>query len=385
MYPKARYTARLAANQKAYHTQFYNGNDGTDSYGNGGGDGDGGSGPVKRCCYDSGSQTSNVMALHINAAPTPEIVNSTVAMLVTSIYDHTAFKPGGAASGGDTAMPPTSAPAWGAGPHLDVGITGTTFIFETLHAHAHDSVIFELLNLTTFPSLGHMISQDATTLWEAWDGDKGSMCESGSSRNHIMFGGGVNRFLHAAVGGLTVDTRPGVGLSHAAGNHSSPGTAGSNGWQRLLVHPSPAAIRALAQGGAERKTVRGLAKVSWTSGERAVGDALAADADAASAPQHTLEMNVTVPLGSVASVKLPLAIAKTVDAVTAATTAAAATVVVGGGESGGCVLSCSDMALVGTAPCMGVAAAACSHRRDGEPIMSLTVVRGGKYTFTVML
>lgn len=368
----ARYTARYAANQKAYHTQFHNGNAESDVDGF----------PKTRCCYDSGSQTSNVMALHLNVAPSAAITEKTVAMLVASIYDHAAVAPNSSSSGGNVAAPDP----FGAGPHVDVGITGTTYIFEVLHAHAHDAVAFELLNVTTYPSLGRMITQEATTLWESWDGDEGTMCDSGSSRNHIMFGGGVNRFLQASVGGLTIDTRPGVGLL----SNSSSGVVGvgsrSNGWQRLLVHPSPAAIRTLVQGGTSRKTPRGMAKVSWTCGSDRSDSAAAAAAAGASDAKQMFEMNVTVPPGAVASVKLPLAIVGGISATNAAGSTAAA-VLARVGESDVCVLSCSDTSLVGTASCVhaGIVTAECSHRLDGEPIMSLEVVHGGDYSFAVVV
>ena len=74
-----------------------------------------------------------------------------------------------------------------------------------------------------------MVADGATTLWEAWDGDAHHIGETplwsddrsyglhrpshlarlagsgGTSRNHIMFGGGVNRFLAKAVGGVPAE------------------------------------------------------------------------------------------------------------------------------------------------------------------------------------
>ena len=54
-----------------------------------------------------------------------------------------------------------------------------------------------------YPSLGYMIDQGATTLWEAWDGTRHVVGGGGgSSRNHIMFGelgGFFFRFCHQIV------------------------------------------------------------------------------------------------------------------------------------------------------------------------------------------
>lgn len=59
-----RYTARLAANQKAYHKLFFNGDE-TLAVPNGTRT----NAPPSRCCYGLGSQTDNVFALHIGAVP----------------------------------------------------------------------------------------------------------------------------------------------------------------------------------------------------------------------------------------------------------------------------------------------------------------------------
>ena len=71
---------------------------------------------------------------------------------------------------------------------MDVGIFGTTWFFDVLRAHELDSVALGVLNETTYPSFGYMISQGATTLWEAWDGTAHTIGGGGTSRNHIMFG-----------------------------------------------------------------------------------------------------------------------------------------------------------------------------------------------------
>ena len=214
----ARYTARLAANRKAYHQKFFNNREqgGTDLL-------------HRRCCYDKGSQTSNMMALHLGAVP-PEYVNATLGMLIASIRNRTSTSPNvieknqnieaaagavssSSAAGSDIAQSydPSLPAHWlqdathrvgtpgptpfGAGPHLDCGIFGTTFVFEVLHKHGADAVAIDLLKETSYPSFGHMIENagartadcatcvrvqrgrllivvfpTATTLWESWQG-----------------------------------------------------------------------------------------------------------------------------------------------------------------------------------------------------------------------
>lgn len=65
-------------------------------------------------------------------------------MLVASIKNHTATHPD----------PVDTPPAFGDGPHMNVGIFGTTWIFDVLAAYDQDAIAIQLLQQTTFPSLG---------------------------------------------------------------------------------------------------------------------------------------------------------------------------------------------------------------------------------------
>jgi hypothetical protein len=95
-----------------------------------------------------------------------------------------------------------------------------------------------------------------------------------------MFGGGVGRFIAAAVGGLAVETGP---LADPAGA----------GWRTLLVHPSPHAMRTLGRAGTSRRTPQGEASVSWRAGGGVAGEAVA-------------ELALVVPPAARADVRLPL-------------------------------------------------------------------------------
>ena len=67
----ARYSARLKSNTENFHKQFYNGADKAPK-------------PGTRCCYDSGSQTSNIQALILNAVPSglqPSVLKTFVASI----------------------------------------------------------------------------------------------------------------------------------------------------------------------------------------------------------------------------------------------------------------------------------------------------------------
>ena len=327
----ARYTARLAQNKAAYHSAFFN-NATTANAGAAAAAGG------VRCCYDQGSQTSNVMALYLGAVPAKHI-NATVGMLVASIRNRTA---GGGGSGGGSGGGAGAAPAWGGGVHMDVGIHGTTFLFEVLEAHGQAALGLEILAEASYPSLGYMVSQGATTLWESWAGTRTSV-SGGSSRNHIMFGGGANRFLLASAGGLAQDV-------------GALGQGTADGWRRLRVAPAPAAMRLLKEGGATRRLPGGVARVLWRWREA----------------EGTVEVEVEVPHGSTARLQLPLL-----------ELASAVSIEIGGG----CEVHCdgASMTLVeggDGAKCAAITdGAVCLVHADGERVLSLPVLAAGSHAF----
>ena len=275
----ARYSARLASNTENFHKQFYNGADKAPQ-------------PGKRCCYDSGSQTSNIQALILKAAP-KELLPNVLKTFVASIHNRNASAApadestanmlalADEQSAGDprrvlessrlaSSWPKGPLMYWSGGPHMDCGIFGTTFFFDALVAHGQEALGIDVLTNTGYPSLGYMIANDATTLWEAWEGDAHHIGGGGSSRNHIMFGGGVARFIAAAVAGLGTDDKV-------------------HGWKKLLVHPSPHAFRKVGASSLSRSTPLGLASVDWSA-----------------SAEGQVSMAVTVPVGATASLRLPL-------------------------------------------------------------------------------
>ena len=138
---------------------------------------------TQRCCYNTGSQTNNIFALYIGAVP-EHLINDTVGMLVASLKDRNADHPHAITANGeisedhrqlqrsDEVLPPhwiqdsTPPPPFGKGVHVDLGIFGTTYLWDVLHKHGADSVGIDLLTETSYPSFGLMIEQGATTLWE---------------------------------------------------------------------------------------------------------------------------------------------------------------------------------------------------------------------------
>lgn len=235
------YAKRLASNQKAFDQHFKTSVDATR----------GESHPQQGimhtpCCYSSGSQASNLFALRIGAVP-PERLNATLAALVISFGD---------------------------APHLDVGIFGTTYVFDVLRAHDLDDLGMRVLSQATHPSFGYMIAMGGTTLWESWEGTATREIPEGSSRNHIMFGGGVNRFLAASASGLAQ-------------------LEGEHGWGAVHVKIAPWVLRQLQEASGERHTSRGILRVAWRYENRTNGSG-------------RLLLNVSVPDGARGVVDVPL-------------------------------------------------------------------------------
>jgi len=85
--------------------------------------------------------------------------------------------------------------------HLNTGIFGTQFLFETLAAHGMNDIAYTIMDKRDFPSFGYWLAQGATVTWEHWDGR--------DSRNHPMFGGGLTWFYRTLAGINTDEENPG--------------------------------------------------------------------------------------------------------------------------------------------------------------------------------
>lgn len=76
--------------------------------------------------------------------------------------------------------------------HLDTGIFGTQYLFETLARYGLNDLACKVMSQKDFPSYGNWIEQGATTTWEQWNGK--------DSHNHPMFGGGLTWFYRDLAG-----------------------------------------------------------------------------------------------------------------------------------------------------------------------------------------
>jgi alpha-L-rhamnosidase len=86
--------------------------------------------------------------------------------------------------------------------HLDTGIFGTFYMLEVLTENGEAETAYTIMNQSSYPGYGYMLSQGATTLWEEWEKEHGS-------HNHPMFGS-IVAWMFKYVSGLQPDKdRPG--------------------------------------------------------------------------------------------------------------------------------------------------------------------------------
>lgn len=120
--------------------------------------------------------------------------------------------------------------------HLDTGIVGTRYILDVLTQNGYADVAYQVVSQKDYPSLGYMVEEGATTVWERWE---------------KMVGGGVNSHNHIMLGSIDAWFYKNIaGLSCLA-----------PGWQKIGV--SPYFGQDLTHAIATLETVRGRVHLSW--------------------------------------------------------------------------------------------------------------------------
>ncbi len=88
------------------------------------------------------------------------------------------------------------------GNKLSTGFCGTPLLLHALSDSGADEVALDVIRTTEKPSLGYMIDQGGTTIWERWDSD--TSAPDMNSRNHFAFGA-MTRWLFEHLAGIRVD------------------------------------------------------------------------------------------------------------------------------------------------------------------------------------
>lgn len=154
--------------------------------------------------------------------------------------------------------------------HFTSGILGTKAVMESLWKGNRSDVAFSLMNQTSYPSFGYMLSDGRGTLWERWDSDK-QIDSSMNSFNHVMFGGGPGAWVYKGIAGIS-PLKP--------------------GYDHILIKPEPVGDLTSASGTVN--TVKGAVSTSWTR-----------------TGSTEFNLNVTVPANSTAVISIPTLGSKT--------------------------------------------------------------------------
>lgn len=192
--------------------------------------------------YGAGDQTSDVLGLQFDLVPeglNEKIANHLASNLVNS--DN----------------------------HFDTGIIGTKYILGTLSEYGFKNNAYKMMTQVSYPSIGYMIKEGATTLWERWEKlTSGGM----NSQNHIMFGT-VDAWFYKYLAGINVV---------------------SPAWEKIVVRPIIPDGLKYAQSSV--KTPRGYVDVSW---EKKGMEAVFAKKDIG------FEMEVGIPVNMLGDIYVP--------------------------------------------------------------------------------
>ncbi len=191
----------------------------------------------------NGSQTSYVMALHIGLLP-DALRGPAGDKLAENVARHQN--------------------------HLTTGFVGTQWLLPTLTRIGRIDLAYSVLEQTTQPSWGYMMSHKTTTIWETWDviAPDGSFPNGPFSLNHCALGS-CGDWLYRTIGGIAPDPE-------------------YPGYKRFIVQPRPGGAD-LNSASASYRCVYGTITTHWR-----VQGAL-------------FVLDVTVPVNTRATVYMPAA------------------------------------------------------------------------------
>jgi len=170
----------------------------------------------QRGLYDNGTQTSSILPLYFQMTPR-ENRNSVLEALRTNIET---------VSHG----------------HAGTGLVGAQWLMRTLTENGLSDVAFQIATQKTYPGLGYMVEQGATTVWELWNGDTADPAMN--SGNHVMQIGDIGVWMYEYLVGIRSNPdKPGFqhtivrpylagDLSFVSGSHRSMYGKVTSSWKR---------------------------------------------------------------------------------------------------------------------------------------------------------
>ncbi len=84
--------------------------------------------------------------------------------------------------------------------HIPVGLVGISYLQRVLTDFGRGDIALRFASETDYPGWGYMVKNNATTIWELWNGNTAD--PSMNSGNHVMLLGDLIIWMHENVGGI---------------------------------------------------------------------------------------------------------------------------------------------------------------------------------------
>jgi alpha-L-rhamnosidase len=149
--------------------------------------------------------------------------------------------------------------------HVSTGLVGIQWLMRGLTEYGRPDIAFKIATNKDYPSWGYMIENDATTIWELWNGNTAD--PSMNSGNHVMLLGDLLVWFYECLAGI----------------QNNPNNVG---FEEIIMKPYP--VDGLDYVKASYKSVRGLIKSEWSK------------------TNGLFSWDITVPCNSTATVYIPI-------------------------------------------------------------------------------
>jgi alpha-L-rhamnosidase len=124
--------------------------------------------------------------------------------------------------------------------HVSTGLVGIQWLMRGLSDRGKAGLAYQIATNRDYPSWGYMIENDATTIWELWNGNTAD--PGMNSHNHVMLLGDFIVWCYEYLAGIQ-------------------NTAGSAGFKNITMKPYP--VEGLDYVTASYHSVRGEIKSAW--------------------------------------------------------------------------------------------------------------------------
>ncbi len=88
--------------------------------------------------------------------------------------------------------------------HVSTGLIGIQWLMRGLSKYGRDDLAYKIASNKTYPSWGYMIENDATTIWELWNGNTAD--PEMNSGNHVMLLGDLIIWYYENLAGIKTST-----------------------------------------------------------------------------------------------------------------------------------------------------------------------------------